>query len=269
MIVYTPVKINLGLNIRYKREDGYHEIDSVFYPVKWFDALEIEKIDKEGIYSSFSGLAIPGKKEDNLIEKAINLISGDFNISGVQYHLDKSIPMGAGLGGGSSNAASTIKLVDSIFNLKMTFEQQMSYAAKLGSDINFFLYDQACRCSGRGEIVKPISLSLKGKYIYIINPSIHVSTSDAFSEVKKEDKLLDVDRMIQTEVKEWRCFVKNDFESSVFKKYPEIESIKSLFYDCGAEYASMTGSGSSVYGIFNQPVDINHNYDSYFFGILD
>ena len=269
MILYPPCKINLGLHIKYKREDGYHEIDSVFYPVQWLDAIEIEK-NQKGIHSSFSGLIIPGDSKDNLIEKVFNIIATDHNLPGLKYHLHKNIPMGAGLGGGSADAAYAINLIDIVYQLDLCFEDKMKYASMIGSDVNFFLFNSACRCKGRGELVEPIEeLSLSGTYIVLINPGIHIGTSIAYTNVHKENRDLDIQKMINSPIEEWNNFVKNDFEVSVFNEYPEIEEIKNNLYKNGASYASMSGSGSTVFGLFKEKPHLDlTQYKSTYQGIL-
>lgn len=267
MITYPNTKINLGLHVRFKREDGFHEIDSVFYPVQWCDALEICKADS-GVSSSFSGLKIGGESKDNLIEKAFHLMALDHNLSGMTYHLDKKIPMGAGIGGGSSDAAFAIQMINECFDLNLKSKELNHYAAQLGSDINFFLENKPARCFGRGELVEPIDFSLKGMYIALINPNIHISTKDAYSDVYKEDRLIDFDRMKKEGVHSWKEFLVNDFEHSVFKIAPEIKGLKESLYNQGAIYASMTGSGSTVYGLFETRPDIKTSYDQLWVGEL-
>lgn len=268
MITYPNTKINLGLHVRFKREDGFHEIDSVFYPVQWCDALEVCRADN-GIKSSFSGLKIGGDSKDNLIEKAFNLIAVDHRLSGITYHLDKKIPMGAGLGGGSSDAAFAIEMINECFDLNLDPKELNHYAAQLGSDINFFLENKPARCSGRGEIVIPIDFSLKGMFIALINPNIHISTKEAYSGVYKEDRLIDLDRMKKEGAHSWKEFLVNDFEQSVFKVAPEIKDLKESLYNQGAVYASMTGSGSTVYGLFEVKPDIKTPYEQFWVGRLE
>lgn len=248
MIYFSNVKINIGLNVKFKRSDGFHELDSIFYPVPWCDLLEVIPSDQPGFEWSCSGLEIPGELEDNLIYKAYQLILENHAIGGVQVHLKKQIPMGAGLGGGSSNAAFMLMALNDLFDLNLTETELIGYAAKLGSDVPFFIKNKACRCEGRGEIMQEIDLDLSDYFIAIINPRIHVSTKDAFGGIQPCDRPIDLS--IIQDIELWKESLSNDFEKTIFKIHPAIESLKNRMYEEGAIYASMTGSGSSVYGVF-------------------
>ena len=251
MVSFPHCKINLGLNILAKRPDGYHEIETCFYPIPWTDILEI--IPSERFEFTSSGIAIPGKEEENLCIKAYQLLQHDFNLSPVKVHLHKIIPMGAGLGGGSSDAAFTLRLLNSIFELKISEEAMKQYASRLGSDCSFFVKDTPQIGTGRGEILNPIQFNLKGKFIVIIIPPIHVSTAEAYAGVTPVLNST-ITGIITGDNSSWKNLLKNDFEESVFRNHPKIRAIKEKLYQLNAVYASMSGSGSAVYGIFEQEV---------------
>jgi 4-diphosphocytidyl-2-C-methyl-D-erythritol kinase len=254
MVSFPPCKINLGLNILSKRSDGYHNVETYFYPVPWTDILEI--IPAETLAFSSSGNAIPGKAEENLCLKAYSLLKKDFGLSPVHIHLHKIIPTGAGLGGGSSDGAHTLRLLNTIFQLNLSTEKLMHYAAALGSDCAYFIQDKSMLGSGRGEMLSEIAVRLKGKFLMLVKPDVHVSTAEAYAHVKPHQPEFSLRHILESRpVNEWRAVVKNDFEESVFKKYPEIQSLKEKMYSLGAIYSCMSGSGSTVFGIFNSPVD--------------
>lgn len=250
MLSFPNAKINLGLNIIKKREDGYHSIESCFYPVLWQDVLEIIEHQKPEFTSS--GISIPGDPKDNLCIKAYQLLYKDFGIPPVKIHLHKNIPIGAGLGGGSADGAFALKMLSDKFNLMLNNTLLEDYAAQLGSDCPFFISNRPSLIKGRGEIFEETSLSLKGKHIVIVNPQIHISTKEAYAGVKPAVPETPVKDIINLPVTKWKDILKNDFEDSVFPKYPEIRRIKEFLYNSGAEYASMTGSGASVFGIFEK-----------------
>lgn len=259
MVTFPPCKINLGLNIISKRHDGYHDLVTCFYPVPWSDMLEI--IPANELSFSTSGYSIPGKKEDNLCLKAFHLVAKDFKISSVQIHLHKIIPMGAGLGGGSSDAAWTLRTLNSIFDLKISNDQLINYASQLGSDCAFFIQDNPMIGEGRGEILKPLNVNLKNKFIVVIKPEVHVSTAEAYSGVAPRNPEKDLKQiLVHTPVNQWKELVKNDFEESIFSKFPVIQQIKNSLYAYGALYASMSGSGSAVFGLFDEEVDLKEKF---------
>lgn len=265
MITYPNAKINLGLNIVEKRPDGYHNLETIFYPINLQDALEVTKMEGEGEYNlKVSGVPIEGDPDNNLVVKAYRLLKKDFpEMAPINIHMYKHIPTGAGLGGGSADAAFMIKLLNEKFSLNLSIEKMEEYAAVLGADCAFFIQNKPVFASGIGNIFEKISLSLKGYYIVLIKPDIFVSTKDAFANIhpmQPSHSLKDIARM---PVETWRATMKNDFEDSVFKKFPEIAAIKDKLYDMGAIYASMSGSGSSVYGIFREQVE---NVDEVFSG---
>lgn len=259
MVTFPPCKINLGLGVIRKREDGYHDIETCFYPVPWTDALEIVKADPFSFTSS--GNSIPGDAANNLCIQAYELLRRDFNLSPVAIHLHKVIPTGAGLGGGSSDGAHTLRLLNELFDLKLSAEKLKDYAFQLGSDCPFFIENKPMFGSGRGEVLHDISLDLTGKFIMLVKPNEHVSTAEAYAGVMPASPLISTKEILEkTPVTGWRDHLKNDFEASVFKKHPVIGEIKRKLYQQGALYASMSGSGSAVFGIFEKPVDLKKDF---------
>lgn len=265
MITYPNAKINLGLNIVEKRPDGYHNLETVFYPINIQDALEVTTSESENEYSlTISGTPIEGDPENNLVVKAYKLLKQDFpEIPGINIHMYKHIPTGAGLGGGSADAAFMIKLLNEKFKLNISVKKMEEYSAKLGADCAFFIQNKPVYASGIGNIFEPIQLSLKGYYLVLVKPDIFVSTKDAFAHIKPKKATNSLKDIIRMPVETWRAVMKNDFEESVFIKYPDIAAIKDKLYDMGAIYASMSGSGSSVFGIFREQVE---NVDDVFNG---
>jgi len=252
MILYPNAKINLGLNVVEKRPDGYHNIETVFYPIGLCDVLEVEPSQTCTDYSfSSSGIAIDGDPEDNLIVKAYHLLRSGYQFPAVDISLIKQIPFGAGLGGGSSDAAFMLKALNEMFELKATPNRLEKLAAKLGADCPVFIKNKAVFATGIGNVFTPIKLSLKGKFLVLVKPDIHVSTPEAYALIVPEKPEISLIDLIQRPISEWKDAIKNDFEKSVFSKYPAIGEIKDKLYEMGAVYASMSGSGSSVYGIFD------------------
>ena len=265
MLTYPNAKINLGLNIVERRPDGYHNIETVFYPIGLSDGLEVVPSDTCLDYSfSSSGIELGGDPEDNLIIKAYRLLRSDYQFPAIDISLIKQIPFGAGLGGGSSDAAFMLKMLNEIFELKITNRKLEKYAAVLGADCPVFIKNKPVFATGTGNIFTPIKISLKGYYLMLVKPDIHVSTPEAYSLVIPEKPQTSLIDLIKRPVTEWKDTIKNDFEKSVFPKYPEIESIKKSMYELGAVYASMSGSGSSVYGIFDIEIPENRLFDTYF-----
>ncbi len=257
MVVFPNAKINLGLRVKSKRTDGYHELDTVFYPVNICDVLEVisrsasSSKSTEEVSFSHSGLAIPGDPAGNLCLKAYQLLKKDFpDIPSVQIHLHKKIPMGAGMGGGSADGAFTIRLLNEKYRLGMTDETMQAYAIRLGSDCPFFICNKPVSATGRGEIMEPVSCDLSTWEMLIVNPGIHVGTAEAFRQIRLSPDAPSCKDIIQLPVEEWQNHLVNDFEQTVFPLYPELERLKSILYELGASYASMTGSGSTVYGLF-------------------
>lgn len=254
MITFPPCKINLGLRVVRKRQDGYHDIETCFYPVPWCDVQEVIKSDS--FKFSKSGLPIPGSDDENLCIKAYELLKRDFGIGPVKIHLHKVVPMGAGLGGGSSDAASTLHLLNKVFELNLSREKLHEYAASLGSDCAYFLQQQPMIGTGRGEILSPVDIRLENKYMVILKPDVHVSTADAYAGITPHVPEISLREVLQLPVDQWRNTLVNDFEKTVFEKYPAIEKLKEGLYDMGATYACMSGSGASVFGLFENQVSI-------------
>ena len=259
MITYPNAKINIGLSITERRPDGYHNIESVFYPINLQDAVEIKTIEGEepqgGYKLKVSGTILDGTPDDNLVVKAYQLLRKDFNFPAQKIHLYKHIPVGAGLGGGSSDAAAIIKMLNEKFALGLTSEQMQNYAVQIGADCPFFINNTPVFATGIGNIFTPIEFSLHGKTIILVKPDIFVSTRDAYALVKPSPASIPLTEAIKQPISEWKQIITNDFEKSVFAKYPEIAAIKDKLYDMGAIYTSMSGSGSAVYGIFDSPIE--------------
>jgi 4-diphosphocytidyl-2-C-methyl-D-erythritol kinase len=253
MILFPTCKINLGLNILFKRNDGYHEIDTCMYEIPMYDILEF--IPSENFEFTSSGLVIPGDNTNNLCVKAFQKLKNERNIPNVKIHLHKQIPMGGGLGGGSSDGTYTFSALNNLFNLNLSDKELENYASQIGSDCPFFVKGKAQISRGRGELLEPIDLNLQGYFIKILNIGIHVSTAEAYSNVnfvKNPTPIKDI--VINQRIEDWKINLKNQFEYSVFKKHPVLQTIKDLLYTEGAIYASMSGSGSTMYGIYkNKP----------------
>jgi 4-diphosphocytidyl-2-C-methyl-D-erythritol kinase len=254
MLSFPNCKINLGLNILQKREDGFHDLETVFYPLPLKDMLEIISASAAGEELSYadSGLPVGGAKENNLCCKAYQLLKKDFPLlPRIKLHLHKGIPTGAGLGGGSADAAFTLQLLNDLFQLNISTAQLLRYAVVLGSDSPFFIINKPCLAKGRGELLEEIALNLSVYSIILINPGVHINTAWAFSQVSPALPEKNISSIIHQSISTWKEELKNDFEQPVFEKYPEIKNIKEELYNQGALYASMSGSGSTVYGIFN------------------
>ncbi|MDR0823620.1 MAG: 4-(cytidine 5'-diphospho)-2-C-methyl-D-erythritol kinase [Prevotella sp.] len=253
MICFPNAKINLGLNIVSKRADGYHNLETVFYPVAIKDALEVivrQEQDRDTFFEA--GIKVDAEPGGNLVMKALTLMRAHYDFPSVEVHLLKKIPFGAGLGGGSADASFTLKLLNDTFRLGASDEELAALAVRLGADCPFFIYNRPVFASGIGEIFENTALSLKGFYFVLIKPDVHVSTKDAFADIRPCQPRLSLKTIIKRPVAEWKELMVNDFEKSVFSKYPGIEAIKDDLYRRGALYASMSGSGSSVFGIFKE-----------------
>ena len=251
MIVFPNAKINLGLHVLRKRTDGYHDIDTCMYPIPLREALEI--IPAQSFYFTHSGIPIPGTSDHNLIVKAFELLLADFpKLTAVAAHLHKNIPIGAGLGGGSADAAFALKLLNGLFSLGLSQKQLEDYASQLGSDCPFFVQNKAQMATGRGEKLEPISVDLAGNWIYLIHPGIHIGTKEAYAGIKPTERDLDLKAILKAQ-SSWKSELVNDFEKGIFSNYPEIAAIKTKLYNAGAWYAAMSGSGSAVFGLFKDP----------------
>ena len=269
MIAFPNAKINLGLNIVAKRPDGYHNLETVFYPIPLSDALEIVLAKEQKGNFVQTGITISGNPDENLVLKAYKLLKEKFDIPEIDIFLHKKIPFGAGLGGGSADAAYMLKLLNDFAELNLTINNLEEYAVRLGADCPFFIQNKPVFAEGIGNQFTAIDLSLKGYYILLIKPDIHVSTQDAYANVKPQTPEKSIKEIIQMPVKKWKEYLVNDFELSVFKKYPEIDTIKNKLYEQGAIYASMSGSGSSVFGIFEKSIESWSDYQSYVLLIND
>jgi len=254
MITFPNAKINLGLNITEKRSDGYHNLETIFYPIPLEDALEVNiNLSLRQKYALHtSGIVLDGKPEENLVTKAYLMLDNTFDLPPIDIHLYKHIPSGAGLGGGSADAAFMLKLLNDMFSLNLSIETLESYAAQLGADCAFFIRNQPTFAEGIGNLFSPIHLSLKGYKLVLIKPEIFVSTKSAFAHITPQNPTQSLKEIITGPITAWKTYMINNFEESVFPQYPEIKEIKNMLYNEGALYAAMSGSGSSVYGIFNK-----------------
>lgn len=255
MIIFPNAKINIGLNITERRTDGYHNLETIFYPVKINDALEIIEADKL-IFES-SGLDIPGNVEDNLCVNSYNLIKKDFDVPPVHIHLHKNIPIGAGLGGGSADAAFFIRLMNEKFNLGMSVNKMLSYTRQLGADCAFFIENKPVFAFDKGDEFEPVKLDLSGYKIVLVMPPVHVSTAEAYRGVTPAPVKRSLLEFINLPVSGWKNHIKNDFEVNIFKDHLEIRGVKAALYEAGALYASMSGSGAAVFGIFERLPDLS------------
>ena len=253
MVIFPKAKINLGLNILRKRPDGFHDIESIFYPVRLFDALEIVANGKEAGEDilTVTGLFTGSNPSDNLVLKAVKKLRENFSFPQLKIHLHKKIPVGAGLGGGSSDAASALKTINRCYGLSLSTEELLVISAGLGSDCPFFINGQPAIASGRGEILQPVVPFLEGFYTILVNPGICISTKEAYEHCTPEIPSVGLNELVTYPVSEWKDLIINGFEKTIFKRYPQIAAIKRILYESGALYSSMSGSGATVYGIFS------------------
>ncbi|MBR8536006.1 4-(cytidine 5'-diphospho)-2-C-methyl-D-erythritol kinase [Carboxylicivirga sediminis] len=259
MICYPNAKINIGLNVVEKRPDGYHNLETIFFPIPLTDALETvhNPESKEPYLFSSSGIDIDAKPEENICIKAFELLKANYELPPVNIHLHKMIPFGAGLGGGSADGAFMLNLLKKEFELDVTEEELQELAAQLGADCAFFIKNKPSYATGIGNILQDVELDLSDYYIALIKPPIHVSTPDAYRGITPTPSSHSLTELIQLPVEQWKHHIKNDFEQSVFAKYPEIGKIKMELYEAGASYACMSGSGSSVFGLFKTEPSLN------------
>lgn len=275
MLTFPCAKINLGLNITSKREDGYHNLETIFYPVPLTDALEVKLMhddfpSDEPCDLKITGNAVDCDEKNNLVVKAYTLLAQDFKLPRVHTHLVKRIPMQAGLGGGSADGAFMIRLLDERFRLNMGIAEMERYASRLGSDCAFFITTEPSFATGRGEVLEPVNIAeqnLQGYYISIVKPTIAVSTREAFKQIicrQPEHCCRDI---VRQPVETWKTVLTNDFEEPAFKQHPELADIKQRLYDLGAVYAQMSGSGSAFFGLFRTvPQQLKSNFpDCYTF----
>lgn len=263
MIVFPCAKINLGLNIVRRRDDGYHDIETVMYPIPVFDALEAKLMDERfpcpgSCDIKVSGNALDCNENDNLVVRAYNMIAHDYKLPRVHIHLFKNIPSQAGLGGGSSDASYMIRLLDERFRLNMGIAKMEDYAARLGADCAFFITAETAFASGIGSALSPISnddWSLEGLYLALVKPDVAVSTKEAYARVKPQQPLKCCRDIVRQPIETWKNELTNDFEPSVFAIHPILGDVKKALYDAGAVYAQMSGSGSTVFGLFREQPD--------------
>jgi len=259
MILFPNSKINLGLNIFSKRSDSYHNIETVFYPIAWSDILEIQpgvNNPAKAVTFTQSGIKIYGEPNQNLCVKAYHLIAAHHPITAVQIHLHKIVPIGAGLGGGSSDAAFTLLALNKLFSLKLSDSTLQNYASQLGSDCAFFIRNTPLLATEKGDHFTNVDLNLKDYHIVVVKPKISVSTAEAYKNVSPTSTSVPIKDILKLPITNWKNHLVNDFEESVFQKSPSIEKIKEKLYKHGAIYACMSGSGSAVFGLFQKPTDM-------------
>ena len=267
MLLLPNCKINIGLNIVSKRPDGYHNLETVFFPIPLRDNLEFKEIENEDVpYRLVSGgVPIVGKPEDNLIVKVYLDMKAEFNLPALELSLYKNIPMGAGLGGGSSDAAAMMKGLNEAYNLQLSTEDMEKRLAKFGADCPFFVRNKPAYATGIGDELTNCNVSLKDKFIVLVKPDVFVSTKEAYAHVTPKLPAIPLAEAIKLPIETWKEQIVNDFEQSVFPFHPELPAIKQTLYDMGAVYASMSGSGSTMYGIFNRPTpEANEVFDKCF-----
>lgn len=262
MICFPNAKINLGLNVVSKRPDGYHNIETVFYPIPVKDALEI--VEAEKLSFTQTGIQVDAPMEKNLVIKALNLLKTQYEIPPLEIHLLKTIPFGAGLGGGSADAAFMLKLVNDFCKLDIHADELEKLAVSIGADCPFFIRNKPVFATGTGNVFEPVDLSLKGYHFCLIKPDVAVSTPEAYSLVSPAVPEISLKEIVNRPVAEWKNLMTNDFEKSVFTKYPVIGEIKDRIYEAGAVYASMSGSGSSVFGLFDTPTRLKEQFTDCF-----
>lgn len=252
MVLFPNAKINIGLNILRKREDGYHDLETLFYPVGLKDALEFVENGTNEVNFKGSGIALDIPPEQNIVLKAYRLLQEEHSIPGLDIHLHKVIPFGAGLGGGSSDAAFLLKSLNEHFDLEISAIKLKHLAGRLGADCSFFLENTPCHATGKGEILTPVDFSLKGFHLLLVKPPFGVDTKSAYAGVVPGAFSFDFMKIILGTISDWQRMLRNDFEPSVYSKFPEIGAIKASLIGLGATFASLSGSGSSVFGLFEQ-----------------
>lgn len=277
MIVFPCAKINLGLNIVSKREDGYHNLETVFYPIPLYDALEIKYMDEKFPSDTACDLKVTGNVVDcdeqkNLVVKAYHILAADYQLPRIHTHLYKHIPSQAGLGGGSSDAAFMIRLLDERFRLNIGNPEMERYAARLGADCAFFIEAEPAYAEGIGDVLMPADGpdgNLQGYYLCVVKPDVAVSTKEAYSAITPKKPAKSCRDIVRQPIETWKEELVNDFEEPIFKMHPKLEAIKQKLYDQGAVYASMSGSGSALYGIFKEePKGIEEQFDGMFCEVM-
>jgi 4-diphosphocytidyl-2-C-methyl-D-erythritol kinase len=258
MLLLSPAKINIGLQIIERRPDGFHNLQSLMYPVGLCDILEIRVAEQgaKALTFSQSGILVQDGSGKNLCEMAHDVFSRERQLPPIEIHLHKQIPIGAGLGGGSSNATQTLKGLNQLVKNPLNPEALHEMAAGLGSDCPYFLHENAMMMEGRGDLLSTSSISLEGLWLVILFPEIHISTPEAYSGVSPKQPELHLEELLKAPIQQWRDLVVNDFEEGIFIKHPGLSALKEHLYDAGALYASLSGSGSSLYGIFSEKPEL-------------
>ena len=253
MITFPNAKINIGLYVTSRRPDGYHNLETLFYPIELRDILEIVPAQGNETTLTVTGITVDGDMEHNLVMRAYRLLQAEYDLPAVEIHLHKVIPFGAGLGGGSADAAYALVMLRDMFQLPLSDDELAKRATRLGADCPFFIYNRPLIATGIGDCFASTDFSLKGRHIVLVKPSIAVSTAEAYAHVKPQNPSTPLSEGISRPIEQWKECVSNDFEKSVFPAHPRIADIKQHLYEMGAVYASMSGSGSSVFGIFDTP----------------
>lgn len=255
MILFPNAKINLGLDILRKRPDGYHDVETVMYPIPWTDVLELTPSGSGETSLTCSGRGVACEPEKNLVMKAYRALERRMGrLPGVDIHLRKVIPDGAGLGGGSADAAFTLRGLNELFDLGLTQEELAGIGATLGADVPFFIYNRPMLCTGTGTEMRPYEVSLGGMWILVAKPEVSVPTAAAYSKVTPAVPEVRIAETLQQPIGEWHGVLKNDFEASVFPAYPAVEEVKARMASLGPVYGSMSGSGSAVFGVFDRDI---------------
>lgn len=255
MLVFCPAKINLGLWVLEKRKDGFHNIETIFYPIPLFDALEVLPADALSIH--LHGIPVPGKAVENLCLQVYFLLKREFDLPPLEIHLQKNIPIGAGLGGGSSDGAGMMLLLNDLFELGLSEAEMQERIGRLGSDCPFFIQKKTVLATGRGEQMSPINLDLSGKKLLLVYPNIHVSTPWAYGQIKPKMRSNSLAEVLRSKSEKWQTEMINDFEIPVAKQHPKIKELVALLKRSGAYYAAMSGSGSTVFGLYDEITEVD------------
>lgn len=268
MLSFPNAKINIGLYITEKRQDGYHNLETLFFPVPLCDILEIVPVDNSDDTLNLTGIPVPGDSKSNLVLKALELLRKDYEFPSVKINLHKIIPMGAGLGGGSADAAFTLMSLNKQFDLGVSEEKLMDYALQLGSDCPFFIKNKAQFATGRGELMSDVDLSLDGMYMLLVFPGIHIGTKEAFQGISPAQANYDLRNIASLSFSDWQSHLSNDFEKNAFAVHPLLSDIHLKLREMGAIYCQMTGSGSCIYGIFSSEPEIQSEFQSMDFRLI-
>ena len=255
MITFPNAKINIGLNILSRRADGYHNLETVFHPVQIKDALEV--IEASEMSFETSGIEIPGHANENLCLAAYDLLRKDHDLPNIAIHLHKHIPIGAGLGGGSADAAFFLRLINEKFEVGLSIEQMQAYCRLLGADCAFFVENRTVFASGKGDVFEKVELNLSAYHLALVMPPVHVSTGEAYRGARPQTPQRSLKEWIQLPVEEWQGKITNDFEKHILKHHPQIRGVKATLLEAGALFALMSGSGAAVYGVFKEKVDLS------------